>query len=525
MMSGYRASLVLLAMVSPVLADKAEEEELAGPLVTSLTKIPESEYADNNAPSQRRAFAPVVISGKQADALIGADPRRIVAYRYDEEWVQVPVQVDERDRVGNRFLLPLRKGRAGQAAGRVKQPSEKKGPLLSSDWADHDYTCLTTRTGSDSDPAFDENDEICFMYRDCGGEHVPASPPPDMDDSTRVECRITDPLTKEVAYLYLFVATKDVDPSAGKDYVQYDFKLNSGSYIDTWDDGNVNPENSWIHTPVYSRHFTKKVVVDQLVIKKPYGTGVDILDERKFLLALGKFNRSYHTASGAGAIIANVDGPVRAIRSAYKFNSAAKTRFHYYFYDRLEVYCVDGRPTHQSVGVVLFDDHNENAIGMRYRNSSNPAGVVMDGEPDEYQEGPCYWELISGEQGGFCKLTYKNSNQRPHPNPNKRHGKVTGFYLDSRDPNVAGKVLNDDVVIGASGVRSSVPLRRMNRRIGEMSMTYQKYFHGLQSPTPDLAKRILQEEIHPLEVTCERPARQAERRWQLDRRPGGKSRL
>ena len=89
MMNGFRTSLMLLAVVSPV--PVSAEEELAGPLVSSLTKIPESEYADNNAPSQRRAFAPVVIGGKQTGALIGAEPGRIVAYRHDEAWVQVPV--------------------------------------------------------------------------------------------------------------------------------------------------------------------------------------------------------------------------------------------------------------------------------------------------------------------------------------------------------------------------------------------------------------------------------------------------
>jgi hypothetical protein len=42
---------------------------------------------------------PVEISGSKLFELVGADPKAIVGFRYDptspEEWIQIPIQIDE----------------------------------------------------------------------------------------------------------------------------------------------------------------------------------------------------------------------------------------------------------------------------------------------------------------------------------------------------------------------------------------------------------------------------------------------
>ena len=60
------------------------------------------------------------------------------------------------------------------------------------------------------------------------------------------------------------------------------------------------------------------------------------------------------------------------------------------------------------------------------------------------------------------------------------------------------------MMIGASGIWYKVPTRAVSAKRGQKKLFHQRFFYGLDSATPDVAKRLLEEEIHPLEVTCRR---------------------
>ena len=93
------------------------------------------------------------------------------------------------------------------------------------------------------------------------------------------EVTIIDPTTNDiVGYVYLFENTETILPQdAGQKLVLYDFQLsNSDDYLNDYNftcpgefkvgpeggyhecmDTVTNPEDSWIQTPHYSRHFAK----------------------------------------------------------------------------------------------------------------------------------------------------------------------------------------------------------------------------------------------------------------------------
>ena len=75
-----------------------------------------------------------------------------------------------------------------------------------------------------------------------------------------------DPLAPgQVGYLYLFRSNGSLDPSAGEEYVNYDFDLLSGAYKrPTTPPAGPNPENSTVHSPYFDQHFSDRWIDDQL---------------------------------------------------------------------------------------------------------------------------------------------------------------------------------------------------------------------------------------------------------------------
>src|SRR3990172_6572860 len=89
---------------------------------------------------------PVVLTGAALADLAGTDPGRIVAFRHDGSWVQIPVQVDERAVVDFGTIYGV------APVGLTVRT----------------YTDSGTFTGPDPDPGFDADDELCFMGREAG---------------------------------------------------------------------------------------------------------------------------------------------------------------------------------------------------------------------------------------------------------------------------------------------------------------------------------------------------------------------
>ena len=305
----------------------------------------------------------VVLTGSDVPRLIGAQPGKILAYRYyNGAWTQMPVQVDERAMIDLNTVY--------------NQPANGVRVLT--------YTDPGTFTGADPDPTVDANDEIAFMGIDAGNQAPAGATPPNVVAGSGEQIRIHDTIGDPTdAFMYLFRQTGNLDPGAGRSYVDYRFNLLSGPYKTTYklNDG-PNPENSTVSTTFYSQHFSDRWAKDELRLRTKGASGVDILDRHKNLFAPGNCVRSEDTFNDAeGAFIVNKSGPVRAIRSYIGANSGPLTVRQHIFYERREEITTYLR-VHAIPGVMDFFDYSPAASGMTYRNNLATGGVRIDGVPE-----------------------------------------------------------------------------------------------------------------------------------------------
>ncbi|MFN8111697.1 MAG: hypothetical protein U0R51_00715 [Solirubrobacterales bacterium] len=345
-----------------------------------------------------READPVVLVGADVPQLEGADPGSVVAFEWEGEWRQIPVQVDER--------------------AVVDYPTVRQNHQTSGRPFTHEaYTDAGTFAGADPDPTLDDGDEIALMAKDAGLDATDVGSPAGVVPSTRTQVAVSDPLDPGVErFVYLFETDSGLDPAAGRTYVDYDFKLDSGDYKTTYsfsgvpggDSGNPtggpgNPEDSTVDTGYYHQHIGSRWIHDGLQVKG--GTGVDILDGDKDQVSYGCGRSELTFSRGGGGFIANRSGPVRAIRSYIGANSGTYTQQDRIYYERSEVTHTDLR-VHPGINVISqFLDYSPAASGMTYRSSADPAGVTIDGVPDPALETgnslgpPVQWEQVTGPQG------------------------------------------------------------------------------------------------------------------------------
>lgn len=343
------------------------------------------------APFSDRVDSPVVMTAADVGvANLNLNPARALAYRWDGDggsWVQIAVQIDERHVVdfGSR---PSTNSQSG-AVGTVYGTSPTGTTALQ-------YSDPNTWVGADPDPTFDANDELVFMARDAG----PRAPAGTVHPSPAIgglgkEIVLSDPDGGDPGYVYLFYGGAGVDPSAGLDLVDYQFVLDSGSYRPNYKraDG-PNPESSTVTTDTYSMGLSDRWFTVDLDL----GQG-DILDGHKSQFALNFCGRSNQTFANAhGAFAANIDGPVRAIRSYIGANSGPLTQRTEIFYDTRYESITDLR-VHSIPGIMSFLDLNASAIGMNYRSSTMASAVTIDGAPDSVPAATPDWFYAHGNQG------------------------------------------------------------------------------------------------------------------------------
>jgi len=374
-------------------------------LTAAATTLPAAASAASGVPG--RGSDPVVLEGAEAPSLLGADPDRVVAFSYDGGWEQVPVQVDERAVVDY---------------GVVRQQGNG---------FDHDaYADPGTFAGADPDPTLDGGDEIAFMAKDAG---VPAADRPDPDGvapETRTRVEINDPLDPGADHVvYLFRSDGSLDPAAGRSYVDYDFALDSGAYKSTYDFNGVanveadappaNPESSTVTTPAYTQSLLSRWVTDGLTLRTGAAPSADILDGDKAQVGRGCIRSELTFSRGGGGFIANISGPVRAIRSQIGANSGTYTQRDDIFYERRQDTFTYLR-VHAGISQISqFRDYSANATGMTYRNSAYPAGVTIDGVPDagipvppgsSAMQPAVAWEQVSGAAGSIVTTTRVDTN-------------------------------------------------------------------------------------------------------------------
>jgi hypothetical protein len=381
--------------------------------------------ASHAANSLQRDQDPVVFTGLELPWLLGEDPVLIVAFRFDAGWVQIPLQVDERDMVD--FGAPYDTTSFGLTV------------MM--------YVDDGTFTGPDSDPAFDLDDELVFMARDVGDAQasVGEPDPPGVEAGTRLELTVGNPLNGLSGFVYLFVSNGSLTPDAGQDYVTYDFVLLSGDYKTTYDLFNgPNPEDSVVATDFFRTHFSDRWIRDEINIRSGAATEVDILDRHKNLFGPGNCGRSEDTFSGGeGCFTANIDGPVRVIRSYLGANSGPFTQRVHLFYERRQDLTTHLR-VHAISGLMDYYDYSPAAAGMTYYNDLNTDGIIIDGIPDTPTPGQIIWEMVTGLQG-----TLVIAQELVTDIPGFAY---TLYYSDTLDPPYT-QCTGDSYEYGASGTQ------------------------------------------------------------------------
>lgn len=407
--------------------------------------------------SLARPATPVVLTGSQIAAFAGVAPDRVVAFKHEivgeaAAWTQVPVQVDQRKVVpfGSQPGANTDPGTTGTVYG-----NGSGGPTALQ------YADAQTWVGADTDPNVDSNDEIVFMSFDAGGKPraQDAATPAGVVAGSGVAVRVTDPRnTGEFGYVYLFRSTGGLDPSAGKDYVDYRFTLTSGDYKATYKraDG-PNPETSTVTTSTYEIGMVDRWKESSWKVRSPGATGVDVLDGHKNQFAISTCARSNDTfADAEGAFVANIDGPVRAIRSYVGANSGPITqRTHLYYRDR-EVTITNLR-VHAIGGVMDFLDLSAAASGMTLRTSTKPGGVPVDGVLDTMPSALAGWESYDGPQGNVL------TRQTFTSDVSTLAAGTVQFSRDQLNPPEA-QCWGDGSFYGASGSFVNVPIPNTDPR-------------------------------------------------------------
>ncbi len=274
---------------------------------------------------------------------------------------------------------------------------------------------------------------------------------------------VGDPLAPgKVGYLYLFKSNGSRDPSAGRHYVDYDFRLLSGGYKQTYDTAAGRTPRTRPSTPrttTSTSPIAGSTTSFGCMPGAPAGPTSSI--GTRTSSPPGNCVRSEDTfSSGEGAFVINKSGPVRAIRTYVGANSGPYTERQHLFYDRREDITTFLR-VHAIPGVMDFFDYSPAATGMTYRNSFNPAGVRIDGVPDSPAAGASTWEQVSGSQGGLA-IVHSLDADTPLT--------VGSYYLDDSSPGGGAETqcTGDSAAYGASGLRvtSAIPNTDPRTRLG-----------------------------------------------------------
>jgi len=420
---------------------------------------------------------PVILTGAGVPSVVGLAPEELVAYRYDDGWVQIPLQVDERAVIN---FTTVYNGRTTYGS-----------------FARLDYVDPGTYTGPDPDPAIDADDEIVFMAVDAG-EHpaVPGTVPEHVANPACIEVQIHDPSSGSYRYAYLFRQDGTLDPGAGARYVTYLFDLLSGDYKTTYKiSAGPNPEDSTIATDCYERHFIDRWKSDVLRIFVGDATGADILDRHKNLFYPGVCGRSENTfCAGEGAFVINKEGPVRAIRGYVGANSGPRTQRQNIFYRQREDITTHLRVHSLAMGIMDFFDYSAQATGMTYYNDNVPGGVLCDGVNDAVPEARPRWEAMRGPQG---VLAMRHIYASTIPDLT-----VVAYYLDDAAPDVV-QCTGDGAAYASSGNWVFQPLPNTDPNKGvheELSVARSIYYLGPETTIGEI-QGLMEDAEQPLVVT------------------------
>src|SRR3990172_2434091 len=201
-----------------------------------------------------RPNEPVVLEGYSLREFVGVLISEMFVYSYKAAtgtWQMIPFQIDERVKL--------------------------KDPFYDQRAARHFYAIANTNASmysiTDTLSAFDLDDELVFLVGDLGDKAGDKSWIEDADAKThdRLEIEIYDPQDpSNVAYAYLFRSSTLTMPADVAN--KYGMKFNTETHV--------------VESKYYSVRLSKETgLVADVVIKPPYGTGVDIFDTQKLRFA------------------------------------------------------------------------------------------------------------------------------------------------------------------------------------------------------------------------------------------------
>lgn len=432
---------------------------------------------------------PVVITGAALGPVLGLPVGEVVFFRWhDDGWEPIPFQVDER---------------------RVQAFSALYGSCTMCVGDDTTvglfYADPNTLTGADANPRIDLDDEIAIMARDAGGAPSTLIPPPGVGPGFVARFALRDPLEPTaVGFVFAF---RDAGSAArsDRDYVDYHFVLSGGSYPDDFnfrgigDSGAMpaNPEDTSVVAGSYTRHFRSRWLSDEVRILTHGTPGPDLIDLHDVQFAPGTCGRSMATfSSGEGAFVANIDGPVRAIRDHLGANSGPLTEAVYRFYERTEHIELRLR-VHEIPAVMEFIDHSSAAIGMTYSDTNNRA-LPIDGVPDVFVLGAIDYQVVSGTPGSMTHAVDLETNI---PGLTR-----DSYYLDEAPASVPQCVGDDDAIAaGATFITGGIPATdpRPVRGASRRTFVAHRFSHYSSDPTtPEDAAAFAGRYRAPLEIVA-----------------------
>lgn len=436
--------------------------------------------AQENGSTLDRPTDPVVLTGDQVAGLSGVQADSVVGFRAsDGAWEQIPVQVDERVETNMTEVYDMEPGTTFYGSS-IDIPVTV-------------YADDGTFVGADPDSTVDALDEIAFMAKDAGGAAGDLGAPGGTTGEA-VEVALTDPADGGSGYVYLFEGDGSLDPGAGQQYVEYDFNLLSGDYMETYNrESGPNPEASTVTGANYTLAFSDRWVMDELTLTEGDRPGVDIVDRMKYDINLLCVRNEDSFIAEEGAFIANRSGPVRAIRSFVGANSGPNTQNTQMFYEQAVDMMTDLR-VHGIPNVRAHLDMNEEAYGMTFRNPDVPDGVTIDGQPDDVPASFPTWWTASGPQGGLAIGSEYDTNATSDP-----------VVLYEDNVNASGQCTGDDMAIGDVG--AVFPSWIVNTDPGLGSDNYLRGGFRVSVTGPDTSPEELQRlaghYIEPLEVSVD----------------------
>jgi hypothetical protein len=387
-----------------------------------------------DASQEFRPSYPVIVTGKDVAVLLSAAPDRIVGFAWrDGQWVQVPVQVDQK------VLAPK-----GQAGGNPAVP-------LKSRWKSHYLFADPKNAAGPGGATLGDHDEIATLYEDFGSPvDAGTVDPAGVVAKTRVHLLATL-AGQPPRSLYLFESKGTLKPDAGRPPVDYHFhsliapedrkrweeitpEISSYRFIPHRNENKTKfdlpplpSEDSAARGENYQVRFDARNRLCELKILGAGASGENILEHDKFYYGSDMRQQAYLVSIG-NRILADIAGPVRAIRVRQLEWSASLGYDEWVFYPRM-VEAARHWIIHSGPALWFGLNLSENAVGMTYYDNLNEQGVTIDGQPDKVQTGELHWQLITGKPGTLLIQHVLDTNIPDLPRSSRYFDVKDGFYF------------------------------------------------------------------------------------------------